>query len=458
MRAGRPRRGAPSEDPSHDRDFFGPLRSSNPLAPLYLLMLAFDTGEGALRFLMPVFVRELGQPYTIVGTMTAVFGLSTLLTRLPTGLAYRAHRARLLLVVAGLGCSVSFMLLAFTSSLPLVAVLIAIDGVGWGVVTTVLLSLMLANRPPRTTSAAAMGWFVGINGLGHALAALIGGFLADAIGIRAAFLALGAVPLLATLLMGRVLAGHGGAEQPLTVDLSAGASEPGSASDVSTHAEGRARAIGRPSVAGLGAALRRSVRVPTVVWTAAFVSFYANTMNSLLVSFFPLLALTLGMSLSQAGTLSAIRSGTSALTRFAAIPIIERVGERRLRTPTMIASAVATTAVSLSPIFLLQAPIWAINGLFRGILRVGTSTEAMSAVSDEDSGPTAALLSGGLDLGKIVGPLVAGAVADAIGVAGMFRVLPLGFLVVFLLLGTVERRRRLPARQVRDEPTDDPRS
>ena len=83
-------------------------------------MLAFDTGEGALRFLMPVFVRELGQPYTIVGTMTAVFGLSTLLTRLPTGLAYRAHRARLLLVVAGLGCSVSFMLLAFTSSLPLV--------------------------------------------------------------------------------------------------------------------------------------------------------------------------------------------------------------------------------------------------------------------------------------------------------------------------------------------------
>lgn len=124
----------------------------------------------------------------------------------------------------------------------------------------------------------------------------------------------------------------------------------------------------------------------------------------------------------------------------------------------MIASAVATTAVSLSPIFLLQAPIWAINGLFRGILRVGTSTEAMSSVSDEDSGPTAALLSGGLDLGKIVGPLVAGAVADAIGVAGMFRVLPLGFLVVFLLLGTVERRRRLPARQVRDESTNDPRS
>jgi predicted MFS family arabinose efflux permease len=406
-------------------------------------MLAFDTGEGALRFLMPVFVRELGQPYTIVGTMTAVFGIATLLTRLPTGLAYRAHRARRLLIVAGLACSLSFMLLAFTSSLPLVGLLIAIDGIGWGVVTTVLLSLMLANRPPRTTPAAAMGWFVGINGLGHALAALIGGVLADAIGIRAAFLALGAVPLIATVLMGRVLARQVSVEDSTPADAPAPPVRP-------------TRRVPQVRLAALGDGLRRSVRVPTVVWTAAFVSFYANTMNSLLVSFFPLLALTLGMSLSQAGALSAIRSGTSALTRFAAIPVIERVGERRLRTPTMIASAAATTAVSLTPVFLLQAPIWALNGLFRGVLRVGTSAEAMSAVSDEDSGPTAALLSGGLDLGKIVGPLVAGAVADAVGVAGMFRVLPLGFLVVFLMLGALEGRRRRTSISDRDPGTEGP--
>lgn len=406
-------------------------------------MLAFDTGEGALRFLIPVFVRELGQPYTIVGTMTAVFGIATLLTRLPTGLAYRAHRARRLLIVAGLACSLSFMLLAFTSSLPLVGLLIAIDGVGWGVVTTVLLSLMLANRPPRTTPAAAMGWFVGINGLGHALAALIGGVLADAIGIRAAFLALGAVPLIATVLMGRVLARQVNVEDSTPSDAPAPPVRP-------------TRRVPKVRLAALGDGLRRSVRVPTVVWTAAFVSFYANTMNSLLVSFFPLLALTLGMSLSQAGALSAIRSGTSALTRFAAIPVIERVGERRLRTPTMIASAAATTAVSLTPLFLLQAPIWALNGLFRGVLRVGTSAEAMSAVSDEDAGPTAALLSGGLDLGKIVGPLVAGAVADAVGVAGMFRVLPLGFLVVFLVLGALEGRRRRTSISDGDSGTEGP--
>jgi predicted MFS family arabinose efflux permease len=386
-----------------------------------------------------VFVRELGQPYTIVGTMTAVFGLATLLTRLPTGLAYRAHRARRLLIIAGLACSMSFMLLAFTSSLPLVALLIAIDGVGWGVVTTVLLSLMLANRPPRTTPAAAMGWFVGINGLGHALAALIGGVLADTVGIRAAFLMLGAVPLIATLLMGRVLARHAGSQEPTTGGTAGPVLE-----DESPPPDAARGARRRLTLTGLSEGLRRSVRVPTVVWTAAFVSFYANTMNSLLVSFFPLLALALGMTLSQAGALSAIRSGTSALARFAAIPVIERVGERRLRTPTMIASAAATTAVSLTPVFLLQAPIWALNGLFRGVLRVGTSTEAMSAVSDEDSGPTAALLSGGLDLGKIAGPLVAGAVADVVGVAALFRIVHLGYLVVFVLLGAVERRRRRP--------------
>lgn len=397
-------------------------------------MLLFDTGEGALRFLLPLFVDELGQPFTVVGSMTALFGLVTLLSRIPTGVLYRSERARVVLVVSGAACSAAFFVLPFTSRMSHVAVLVALDALGWGIVTTVLLSIVLAARRTGTTPAVAMGWFVGVNGLGHALAALIGGSLADLIGVREAFLVAGAAPLSATLLMGRYLPSELLERAPVADATPADGVDPSAAS-----------APERSRRRGVRQEMLRTLRLPAVVWTAAFVGFYANTMNSLIATFFPLLALALGMSLTQAGLLSAIRSGISALARFAAVPLLERFGERRLRTPAMTVTAIATAAVPLTPALAVQIPLFASIGASRGLLRVGSSTAAMESVVDqEDSGPVAGLLTMGMDLGKVLGPVLAGAIADVTGVATMFRILPLGLLGVFLLLGRVRERPRPP--------------
>jgi hypothetical protein len=51
-----------------------------------------------------------------------------------------------------------------------------------------------------------------------------------------------------------------------------------------------------------------------------------------------------------------------------------------------------------------------------------------------------ALLYGGLDLGKIVAPVIGGAVASVWGIATMLRVVPLGFLVLYLALAIPARR------------------
>ena len=418
-------------------DFFAPVRRGSPLAPLLLFMLLFDTGEGALRFLLPLFVDELGQPVTVVGSMTALFGLVTLLSRIPTGVLYRPERARLVLVVSGAACSAAFFILPFTSRMSHVALLVALDALGWGIVTTVLLSIVLAAGRTGTTPAVAMGWFVGVNGLGHALAALIGGSLADVIGVREAFLVAGAAPLSATLLMGRYLPSEL-LERPPVADASSAQDEEPTVA---------AAAPERPERRGVRQEMARTLRLPAVVWTAAFVGFYANTMNSLIATFFPLLALALGMSLTQAGLLSAIRSGISALARFAAVPLLERFGERRLRTPAMTVTALATAAVPLTPALAVQIPLFASIGVSRGLLRVGSSTAAMESVVDhEDSGPVAGLLTMGMDLGKVLGPVLAGAIADVTGVATMFRILPLGLLAVFLILGRVRERPRPPER------------
>jgi hypothetical protein len=55
---------------------------------------------------------------------------------------------------------------------------------------------------------------------------------------------------------------------------------------------------------------------------------------------------------------------------------------------------------------------------------------------------TAAVLHGGLDLGKIAGPVLGGGLATIIGVPATFRVLPLLLLAVYVVTITMAGRSR----------------
>lgn len=71
------------------------------------------------------------------------------------------------MLVAGAASSLAFMLVPFVARVDVLVVLMVIDGLGWGTVTT----LMLASRSATMSASTAMGWYVGVTGLGHALAA-----------------------------------------------------------------------------------------------------------------------------------------------------------------------------------------------------------------------------------------------------------------------------------------------
>jgi hypothetical protein len=91
---------------------------------------------------------------------------------------------------------------------------------------------------------------------------------------------------------------------------------------------------------------------------------------------------------------------------------------------------------------LIQIPLFALAGLSRGLLRVTGSADAFDAVGADDRrhGLVSALLYGGLDLGKIVLPVVGGAVAGVWSIATMFRVVPLALLLLYLALALPARR------------------
>lgn len=124
-------------------------RINRPLAASYLCVFLFAVGEGALHVLVPpCLATERQLSPGSVGGVVAVFGLASLLTRLPVGAAYTPARARLLLVVGGGMSAAAFALVPLVDSTAAFAALMAVDGVGWALATTIQL-VVLVSAPQR---------------------------------------------------------------------------------------------------------------------------------------------------------------------------------------------------------------------------------------------------------------------------------------------------------------------
>lgn len=395
------------------------------LTPVYLSVFLFVAGNSALTVLIPVYLARTGHLSTAaIGVIVGAFGLSSLVARLPVGMAYTAGRGNAFLVAGGVLNAAAFALLPVVHGPVAFAALMALNGIGWSIATTAQLALLVARPPGGVTTAAAMGWFSGATGLGNMAAGVIGGALADAFGLGATFYLLAATPLIGAVLM------------VWNVRVS----------EVLESA---------PKAAAAPRSWRMVVRMPLAVWVGVLVMFFINGLNAVTNTFYPVLAVAAGLSLTQIGAASSLRSWASSSSRFGSGPLFQRFSPSGLTLPLVALGTLATCAIpSVIGSFALQVPLFLFIGVSRGLLRVTGSADAFDAVGADDRGHglTSALLYGGLDLGKVVLPVVGGVVAHAWGIATMLRVVPVGLLLVYLALA-------LPARRAtaRTEPASAPR-
>ena len=384
------------------------------LVPIYVSVFLFVAGNSALTVLIPVYLSRTGHLSTAaIGLVVGAFGLSSLVARLPVGLAYTAGRGNAFLLAGGLLNAAAFALLPVVHGAPAFALLMALNGIGWSIATTAQLALLVAKPPGGVSTAAAMGWFSGATGLGNMAAGVLGGATADLIGLSPTFYVLAATPVIGALLMVRNV---------------------------------RASDVLAPSAEGAAPprSWRLLVRMPLAVWAGVLVMFFINGLNALQNTFYPVLAAAAGLSLTQIGAASSLRSWASSSSRFGSGPLFQRLDPAGLTLPLVALGTLATCAIpSVIGTFALQVPLFLFTGVSRGLLRVTGSADAFDAVGDDDRGHglTSALLYGGLDLGKIVLPVVGGVVAHAWGIATMLRIVPLGLLLLYLALAVPARRR-----------------
>ena len=118
------------------------------------------------------------------------------------------------------------------------------------------------------------------------------------------------------------------------------------------------------------------------------------------------------------------------------------LGERTL--PVMVlVSGLSVAAIGVVETLVVLGAAWALLGLTRGLLRVASAALVMDSAGEIDAtrGAASGIYLAGLDLGKVLGPLVGGVGAHVVGLRATFLLVSAGFPLVFFLLAAALKRR-----------------
>ena len=388
-------------------------RTARGLLPLYAASTLLVVGEGSFQLLTPPYMHAHHISSVLIGVAVSAYGLVSLVVRLPAGASYRSHRAWSLIACGTLLSSLAFALLTATANPVLLVLLVGLDGAGFAIATTANMAALIERRPAGSNAGSIMGWYTGSIGLGYALAGFVGGALGDRLGVRAAILVLAVVPLAA----GALLVGFVQSTQP-------------------------ERSPSEPP----GAWWRSFHRLPAAVWLAFFVTLYLNLVSGVLLTFYPLYGLAIGLSLAQIGAFQGVYGGAASVVRFLSGIIFRYVAYERTLALMVCVSGVSIAAVAgLRTAALLVVP-WVALGLARGLLRVSSAALVMdeAGASDSARGAASGIYLAGLDLGKILGPLLGGVGIGAMGFRSTFFAASVVLPIVYFALAATVRRRDVP--------------
>jgi MFS family permease len=390
-----------------------PPRGVRALVPLYAASAVLTLGEGSFGLLVPPYMHSRHVSPVVIGAAISAYGLVSLAARLPAGAIYRSHRAWSLIAGGCILSSLAFALITRTANPALLTAFVALDGAGFAIATTANMAALIERRPEGSNAGSIMGWYTGSLGAGYALAGFVGGSLGDAVGTRDAILILALVPLVAGTLLALVVRG-------------------------TTPARDAGAEIAR-------AAWWRHLRhVGPLVWLAFFVTLYINLVSGVVLTFFPIYGLAIGLTLTQIGVLQGIHGAAAAAVRFLSGLVFRWVSYERTLPVMVLLSGVSVATIGGVKALGLLGAAWAMLGLTRGLLRVSSAALVMDEAGETDArrGAASGVYLAGLDLGKVLGPLAGGIGADVIGLRATFLVASVSFPVVYFVLAALLGRRR----------------
>ncbi len=391
------------------------------LWPIFLAVMVLTLGEGSFAILIAPYLGSRGIDAGVIGGLVAVYGVASLLTRLWAGTAYTSRRGPFLVAGAALASALAFILIPTTGSPLPVALLVGLNGAGFAFGTTALMASVMERRPRQVPAGTLMGIYTGSLAVGYTAAGFVGGPVADAIGVAAAFRWVAAVATVASVVLFTALR-H----------------------TAVTRVSESPRLGWRDRVAAFRT-------VPRWVWLGFTVTLYINLVSGVLFTFFPLHGLDIGLSLSEIGIVFGIHGIAAAVIRFISAPVFAAVNYRIVMTPAVLLSGAGVALLGPARGVVAVAVAWGAIGLARGLLRVSSAALVLDRAgrTEQARGAASSVYLSGLDLGKILGPLLGGIGAESIGIASTFVAVAIAFPAFYLVAAVVLQR---PPRRPVDTP------
>jgi predicted MFS family arabinose efflux permease len=252
-----------------------------------------------------------------------------------------------------------------------------------------------------------MAWYAAAMSLGYALGASLGARSIEWFGHGEAFVASGLVALVGAALSLLLV-------PPRETQPAERAGQAGSAT-------------------GSSRGLRSLASLPAVVWLATLLNFYVAFCSDTYHTFFPIYALGVGIALSTVGNLKSLGSLVATGSRFAAAALFRYVPMEPVNHVLTVATALAMIVMSLTTNEALLVVVFVVLGAARGLIRVTTTAQIAEAQKrgEGQAGMAAAVFSGGMDLGTMLGPPVSGWIAGQLDIPTTFRIVALVLLCFY---------------------------
>ena len=391
------------------------------LLKIYGTVVCLYSVEGFVVTVFGPYLESQGLDYGTVGSIIAIFFFMSLLSRVPAGMLYRPKTVRLTMAVSLVFVSAAMFLYPHTSDPYLLTLLRVVQGLSFGVATTLNMAMFFQLRPRDFARGRAMGIFAASLAVGKMIGRFVSGIVADHWGYTVSFGLSAIFPLLAILLTFLLVF-----DDPLD--------EPEAQSQMKSKTAGASQgswrekwSSGLQSLRHLGDPL---ILIPTMM------AFSLNFLHTMFDNFFPILGLAIGLSLSTVGLYGGLNNFIGVFSRL-------MTGELgRIFLPAQMTHFGLLLSVVLlfflpsahNPYVLLALVMGLAVG--RAIITVTSAVEVMK-VGKGREGIASGIFNSGKDLGSIAGPAMAGWISDVFGLAEMFRWLPIGLLIfyTFAMLG-----------------------
>ena len=377
------------------------------------LLLAF--AEGLLIAILPLYAASFGVGYGLVGLASSAAAIGTLLTDVPAGAVLGRVGLRPTMILGSGLVALSTLGLVWSEQFPGLVLLRFLAGIGaalWALSRHSYIAEVIA--PAQRGQALSM--FGGINRLGIFGGPAIGGLLAQQAGIQVTF-------------------GFSATLAGLALVMSAILLKPLARAASSLRASHRWRLV--------GAGVRRNARDLSAVATAQTLGQMIRAGRFLIIPLWG--AEQLGLNAAQVGTIVTAGAILDVSMFIPAGMLMDRFGRKVAAVPSFALMALGIGLIPFTRDFLtllLVAMLIGLgNGLGSGLMMTLGADLAPPGATGEFLGVWRLIG----DVGAVTGPLLVGAVAATVGLAGGAWVLSIaGWLAVFTLARLVRETRVRP--------------